>query len=193
MTAPAWQSASVGWQDVTQSDAIEVADWIAPRLLPFHEYRIGSVIPTGFARYVRIEPRAYIADVLRVHTTTPDRCWLCLWDGYGDLHGPPSVAYTYFWSSDTPEDLRRPPPPPPQPKLRLSRVRLPNRDYLLFTGSVEQGDGWERGPELWWPDDRAWCVASEIDLAYTLVGGSDELCGELIAGGAEFVLPEDRN
>ena len=183
----------MGWQDVTPSDAIEVAAWIEPRLLPFDEYRLGSVIPTGFATYVRIQARSRLWDVLRRHTTTPDRCWLCLWDGYGDLHGPPAVAYMHVWTSDTPEHLRRPPPPPPKPKLRSSRVRLPHRDYLLFAGSVEQGDGWTQGPNLWWPDDRAWCVASEIDLDYTLVGGSDGLCDELIARGAEAVLPEDRN
>ena len=182
----------MGWQDVTPSDAVEVAAWIAPRLLPFDEYRLGSVIPTGFARYVRLAPRSRLADVLRRHTTTPDRCWLCLWDGYGDLTGA-IATYTFVWSRDTPEHLRRPQPPPPKPKLRSSRVRLPHRDYLLFAGSVEQGDGWERGPNLWWPDDRAWCVASEIDLDYTLVGGSDELCGELVNGGAEIVQPGDSN
>ena len=48
-------------------------------------------------------------------------------------------------------------------------------------------------PNLWWPDDRAWCVASEIDLDYTLVGGPDELCVELVRRGAETVRPEDPN
>jgi hypothetical protein len=27
-------------------------------------------------------------------------------------------------------------------------------------------------PSLWWPDDRAWCVATDIDLMSTYVGGS---------------------
>jgi hypothetical protein len=31
--------------------------------------------------------------------------------------------------------------------------------------------GWQ-SPNLWWPDDRAWCVATEIDLMSTYLGGS---------------------
>jgi hypothetical protein len=32
-----------------------------------------------------------------------------------------------------------------------------------------------RSPNQWWPQDRAWCVASEIDLDSTLVAGSQDL------------------
>ena len=51
------------------------------------------------------------------------------------------------------------------------RVHLPHRDYFLYTGpaefvaalaSVDATGG--QCPNLWWPGDRAWCVASEIDL-----------------------------
>ena len=35
-------------------------------------------------------------------------------------------------------------------------------------------------PNLWWPEDRAWCVATEIDLAWTYVGGSSELAATLL-------------
>jgi hypothetical protein len=182
----------MGWQEVTPSDEIDVADWIGPRLLSFREARIGSVIPTGFESYVRINSHVELAHILRRHTSTPDRCWFCLWEGYGYLTG--SVVELTSWKLDSGEPLpglpvKRIPPP----KLQRSRVRLPGRDYLLFSGTVEQGDAWQDGPNLWWPDDRAWCVASEIDLDYTLVGGSAELCAELASYGAVAVAPEDRN
>jgi hypothetical protein len=32
-----------------------------------------------------------------------------------------------------------------------------------------------QSPNLWWPADRSWCIASEIDLPWTYVGGSEEL------------------
>jgi hypothetical protein len=32
-----------------------------------------------------------------------------------------------------------------------------------------------------WPDDRAWCVAAEIDLAWTYVGGSVTLINDVLA------------
>src|SRR5690349_23203664 len=34
---------------------------------------------------------------------------------------------------------------------------------------------------LWWPDDRAWCVVTDIDLTSTYVGGSAGCIGELLA------------
>ena len=39
-------------------------------------------------------------------------------------------------------------------------------------------------PNLWWPADRSWCVATEIDLAWTYVGGP--------AGLIEAVLGDER-
>jgi hypothetical protein len=34
---------------------------------------------------------------------------------------------------------------------------------------------------LWWPADHAWCVATEIDLDSTYVGGSEACIEELLA------------
>jgi hypothetical protein len=77
--------------------------------------------------------------------TTSDTCWFCLWDGYGGLGDQPGP-----------------------------RVELPWRDYLLFTGGLRDWSE-SRSPNLFWPDDRAWCVASEIDFDSTLVAGSRAL------------------
>ena len=63
------------------------------------------------------------------------------------------------------------------------------RAYLLFSGSVSDAAGWEDGPNLWWPEDRAWCVASEIDHNYSYVGGSAELISELLTHSALEAVP----
>jgi hypothetical protein len=42
---------------------------------------------------------------------------------------------------------------------------------------------------LWWPQDRAWCVATEIDLAWTYVGGPAGLIGQLLAETRIEALP----
>jgi hypothetical protein len=68
-------------------------------------------------------------------------------------------------------------------------VSLPNRDYLLFRGPLAKAEGWEDGPNIWWPDDHAWCVASEIDLPYTYVGGPQELIDAIIEHPAIEALP----
>ena len=181
---------------VAPSDDIAVAGWIAPRLRPFNEHVGGSVVPTGFEAYARIDHEregvlpAHIADtivsVLARHTTTPDACWMALWAGYGyvdiDSRGR---SWQVMFASGTETD---PPPPsvfpwpiPPQRSRTAPRVHLPQRDYVLYRGSLPQVTGWMDGPNLWWPEDRAWCVASEIDLRWTYIGGTNALVEDLTA------------
>ena len=95
------------------------------------------------------------SNVLRSETATPEQCWFCIWEGLG-FH----------------DDLAG------------GRVRLPNRDYMLYTGPIELAlvslyppfDGDSASPNLWWPDDRTWIVVTEIDYVWTYVGGSAESC-----------------
>jgi hypothetical protein len=54
---------------------------------------------------------------------------------------------------------------------------VPQRRYHLLTGALDAVheitalvDG--QSPNLWWPRDRAWCVATEIDLKSTHVGAN---------------------
>jgi hypothetical protein len=132
--------------------------------------------------------------LLSRHTATPNSCWLCLWEGYGYLT-PGAVA---------PLVAARPPfarirvglrglqlrwSKPPFPHRGGPRVRLPGRDYLLFRAPLTEALGWEDGPNLWWPDDHAWCVASEIDFPYTYVGGSQELIDAILEHPAIESLP----
>jgi hypothetical protein len=51
---------------------------------------------------------------------------------------------------------------------------------VLYRGAIGDAAAFSRppamqSPNLWWPDDRAWCVASEIDFRSTYVGGSRAL------------------
>lgn len=48
-------------------------------------------------------------------------------------------------------------------------------------GSQLEKDWWiPQSPNIFWPTDRAWCVASEIDFDSTLVGGSQALIEDLV-------------
>jgi hypothetical protein len=224
------------------SDAVGEADWIGPRLLPFGDHSLTSVVPGGFAAYARVlhpaedprkderlvrwsevaawsgmplcrdaqfhsislppvRPKApapwrsqgpeegslflpdaeVLASLAREWTATPGECWFCVWDGYdwaGTLLTPPG------------EPGVRLPDPVPAAIRNGARVCLPQREYLLYTGPVEAVTAVaplsSRGqtPNLWWPADRAWCVATEIDLPWTYVGGP--------AGLIERILGDDR-
>ncbi|HKZ13573.1 MAG TPA: hypothetical protein VJL81_06990 [Solirubrobacterales bacterium] len=60
------------------------------------------------------------------------------------------------------------------------RLRLPGREYVVLRGSLDAGilvEDWlsPSSPNLIWPEDRAWFLASEIDFDSTLVGGTENL------------------
>ena len=67
---------------------------------------------------------------------------------------------------------------------------MPDRTYHLFAGPVDAAlriGHWStrdwfipRPPNLFWPDDRAWCVATEIDFDSTLVGGPARLIDDIL-------------
>ncbi len=108
------------------------------------------------------EETTALAAILAVHTATPDRCWFAVWDGDADPVRPPGP-----------------------------RLELPGRSYALLRGVVADvvGLGRAQSPNLWWPDDRAWCVATEIDLAWTYVGGTAAAVEDVLADPALEALP----
>jgi hypothetical protein len=130
-----------------------------------------------------------LAEILALETTTPDRCWFCLWEGYGwgnraGLSPPGRPPQRY--------------PDPVPPRVRRGpRVTTPGREYFLLTGPITSvawstrlaDDG--QTPNLWWPEDRAWCVASEIDLPWTYVGGSKEMARGLLSDDRIEALPAE--
>jgi hypothetical protein len=130
-------------------------------------------------------------------TSTRDSCWFCLWDGYGQVTGAIAFLTAVKDGSPPKAGARRTPrwhlgarsPRPTRSQPERKRVRLPHRDYLLFREPVAKAEGWEDGPNLWWPDDRAWCVASEIDHPYSYVGGSNELIDAILEHPAIEALP----
>ncbi|MCC9204856.1 hypothetical protein [Arthrobacter sp. zg-Y769] len=137
-------------------------------------------------------PAATLAGVSRVlaaHTEAPRRCLAGLWDGYGWVTGSGESITFSADGTVTHEPL-------PQPFLgydgvgTASRLELPNRGYLLFAGDLAvfadpewQGrNGWDplQSPNLLWPADRTWFLASEIDFDSTLVGGPAGLIDDLL-------------
>jgi len=58
------------------------------------------------------------------------------------------------------------------------RLTLPHRAYFLFAGPIDAVSSLSFGtfqhpPNLWWPEDRAWCVATDIDLYETYLAGTE--------------------
>jgi hypothetical protein len=105
-----------------------------------------------------------LAAVLARYTAGPDDCFFGIWSGSGSV------------LSDAPT------------------LALPHRQYWLLRGAIDLAaanladEPEEQSAHLWWPADRAWCVATDIDLMSTYVGGSrDCIAAVLAAEGLEAV------
>jgi hypothetical protein len=102
---------------------------------------------------------APLVHVLGRHTRTPRRCWFAVWDGFSGV----SVRHA-------------------------SRVRLvaPDRRYVLLRGELADAAtnldcaGFQT-PNLWWPEDRAWLVTTDIDHVCTYIGASEPCITQLLA------------
>jgi hypothetical protein len=134
---------------------------------------------------------AALVEVLALHTSTPDDCFFGLWEGFGDIHGGEAVGIVSASAGGRPERHPRPAPAFPPEVVDGPRVRIPGRGYLLFRGPLAEAGqwgaadllpGWPRrinSPNLMWPADHAWFVATEIDEWWTGVGGSAALVEDL--------------
>jgi hypothetical protein len=163
---------------------------------PFAEPpRIGNLPPTHLAA---------LLEILGHHTGAAYRCWFCLWDGYGWVQGSPAgywmtAASGLRWLRRVGRDPGRIPPAFGPEGRKSPRLRLPEREYLLFGGPLAAAAemGWRpsdgsfdpQSPNLFWPDDQAWCVATEIDLDSTYLGGSAALVADLLADARLESLP----
>jgi hypothetical protein len=86
------------------------------------------------------------------------------------------------------------------PGATIGSVTFPHRAYLLFEGRlrevavVEAGLIGARSPNLLWPVDRSWFLASEVDLDSSILCGARELCEAVLASSeieALSIGPDD--
>lgn len=142
---------------------------------------------------------AIVAAVGAPHTSTPAQAWFGVWEGYG---WETSTTMYAISETVTEADRRR------QAELRaharaddarrhelirsglraVPRFDLPNRAYYLLEGPLaavaelrEPGDRsrWQR-PDLFWPDDSAWHVATDVDFWSLYVAGSEDFVADIV-------------
>ncbi|GAA1655195.1 hypothetical protein [Actinoplanes couchii] len=103
---------------------------------------------------------ARLLAVLQRHTTSAG-CHYAAWEGSGALAVP---------------------------EKGTARLDMPGRSMLLLHGPLADAATvstdfapFQNSPNLWWPDDRAWCVATDIDLMSTYIGASAACIAEILA------------
>jgi hypothetical protein len=144
--------------------------------------------------------RAPVVDILRRFTARADRCWCCIWEGYGAWFG--GVSYTRADDPSTMRTLWREAERRAEQKqafleaIPKASIMSGMRECLVFTGAIDAIPGLEIGglshtPNWWWPDDRAWIVVSELDAPSTYVGGSAELVRAILDEPRLEAVPSD--
>ena len=133
-------------------------------------------------------PFAVLCDLLAAHTHSPTECFFGIWEGWAWVHGG-GIRFTLVDDAALRAGIVPTTEPMPaaftEQERDRARLILPHREYVLLTGPLaaasQIGDpqglgGFEpHSPNLMWPADRAWFVASEIDFDSTLVGGTTDL------------------
>jgi len=110
-----------------------------------------------------------LSSILERHTHS-ETWFFAHWEGYGDLDIDRTITTRFGY---------------PWPQA--------GRDHLLFAGPASAlfeslaPDGY-RSPNLWWPEDRAWIVATDIDLDSTYIGASNACADELVSAEGLEVL-----
>jgi hypothetical protein len=157
----------VRWRDVAGANNRTIAAEMQLLDLPFYPSHSSATGEELWHQQPRTgdlprEIAAGLAAILALHTRTPELCWFGVWEGFADL--------------DT--------------RIRDAPMfSVPQRNLFLLDGSLDdvlttlsEVDWIYRSPNLWWPDDRAWCVVTEIDFTWSYVGGSpaciDQILGD---------------
>jgi hypothetical protein len=164
---PAWRDRQgrhpVRWAAIAEANGTTVnpamqLHALAGDLRYLHEEQPGVYAQAPIEGSLPVESGRSLIAVLHMHTSTPDRCWFAFWNGFGGTRADVSSAPTFT---------------------------IPGRSYHLLTGALEAASESAteypaaQSPNYWWPDDRAWCVATEIDLNTTYVG-CDNDCRDAI-------------
>jgi hypothetical protein len=180
----------VSWREVSEANgtvAHAAMEWTA--ITGSYELSWGGMQPGVWEQVpergsLPLRVARVVCKILGAFTSTPERCWCAVWEGHGDLIGLrsdqtlPRLALTHRPMivaagpvSAVPATSFRDPVPGPSPA----------------EGSWQMVERY-RSPSLWWPDNRAWCVASDVDLQTTYLGASSGCVDHLIADGRLEVM-----
>lgn len=117
-----------------------------------------------------VEVARALVDNLANATTTPDDVFVAVWDGWGDV--------------------------PAQRFPGAAHLATQGRGHFLLRGpltgvlsSVAASNIDRPAAGLWWPADRAWFVAAEINFEWTFVAGASTLVESLYADERLEVAP----
>jgi hypothetical protein len=162
----------------------------------------------GMLGRLPLESLAAVAPLLAAHTTAPADTTVGIWYGWADLRPGPAALMISATGPDAPalraaneESFRAEIAASVDPQVAVAaengpRLALPDREYVLLSADVREfadpgwahtgGIGWHGSfagptPNILWPADRSWFLATEIDFDSTIIGGSRELIDGILS------------
>ncbi len=160
-----------------------------------------------------------LVELLRPATDTPESCWFCRWAdqrwvqdaGVAERVILPSGGRDYLLHSGPIELALEPAPAlieddggltqtedeyvasrrdltPAEMELELAAWRAA-RNRRRSNAAVSPVVSVHEVPTFWWPEDRRWFVATEVNLASTFIGGPGSLVQQLIDDPSLEALP----
>jgi hypothetical protein len=177
--------------------------WTVGALVPNHYeclLRVGAPLPCDGWWPAYCELYEVVASVGERHTSSPDEAWFAVWEGHGFDNIARRVAWAEAPSDEAEEHTRN----VERQRLRdedrrtnaairkhldrIPRFDRPGRTYYLLTGPVSavtnlrypDTPDW-RNPDLFWPADRRWFVATDVDFWSLYLGGSRAFIRDIAA------------
>jgi hypothetical protein len=167
------------WSNTDLQQDVSEAEWVDYNLDGVATTTVGSLVPTVFDAYACVQypgrngtpnllsraktvaawhvQLASITEVLARSTKTPDECWFAVWEGNTAL-----------------DDIR----------VMAPTAEIAGYNYFLLRGPIERATdtlGGGLSPNLWWPNDHAWCAAQHFDFPCAYIGGSRDTVADLLA------------
>ena len=177
------------------ASSLDSASWIKSRLLPYERGeppRFGHDVPSDYEKYIRIwypphgsinqrvlgslEDRALgplVSMLEAASNLESEECSFAFWEGWGHLdENLQRLTGLRGWS--------------PSVEQAASFSLNEYRNYVLLTGPLSAlliDDTWKLklSPQFWWPEGKAWFVASEVDFGFTLIGADGPLASAMLA------------
>jgi hypothetical protein len=97
-----------------------------------------------------------LAENLQAHTSFPDQCFFAFWDGLGQVFESAPLT---------------------------GSLGIGLRSYKIGWGPINSVCEFPFWPAFWWPMDRKWLVATDVDMNSTLVGCDRAAADRVLADG----------
>ncbi len=118
---------------------------------------------------------ALVASTVRMLAATDpssNQLWFCIWDGYSDMPLPVS----------------------PSIDLGIRQYALARGTFSdWLTWSEQVGVSGSRPPAFMWPDDRSWCMTSDVDPHWAVIGATASMITGLLTKPELPILPMNQD